>query len=85
MRIRVEVNITKLLVRGRFLSMGEREWWIPFKYECVLLFCFQCGAIEHEGNACSKDNNGGRLLDNVNSQYGPWLRAGAAISVGFGS
>ncbi|XP_042983301.1 uncharacterized protein LOC122312703 [Carya illinoinensis] len=47
LRARVEVNISKPLIRGRFLEIEGENHWIPFKYKRLPMFCYECGAIKH--------------------------------------
>ncbi|KAG2674103.1 hypothetical protein I3760_13G120100 [Carya illinoinensis] len=72
LRIRVEVDITKALLRGTFLNVEGKKCWVPFKYERLPSICFKCGTIKHNHLAClSATSRGG------SQQYGAWLRAPA--------
>ncbi|KAF5442788.1 hypothetical protein F2P56_035410 [Juglans regia] len=73
LRIRVEVDITKVLMRGMFLTIDGRKTWVTFKYERLPIFCLRCGVIKHVGKICPQDSNG-----SSQNQYGAWLRATAA-------
>lgn len=46
-RLRVIIDITKPLDRGRALSLEGKSLWVEFKYEKLPLFCFNCGRIVH--------------------------------------
>ncbi|XP_042942902.1 uncharacterized protein LOC122277085 [Carya illinoinensis] len=72
LRAKVEVDITKPLIRGRFLTVDNVKRWIPFKYERLPAFCFACGSIKHV-NLCSGTSRYNK--QDESSQYGPWLRA----------
>jgi hypothetical protein len=52
LRLRVILDITKPLDRGRALNMGGKSTWIDFKYEKLPLLCFRCGCIIHGSNGC---------------------------------
>ncbi|XP_059446486.1 uncharacterized protein LOC132178037 [Corylus avellana] len=52
LRIRVSIDITKPLDRGRALELGGKSTWVPFKYEKLPLFCFSCGRIVHGDQGC---------------------------------
>ncbi|XP_042939572.1 uncharacterized protein LOC122274614 [Carya illinoinensis] len=73
LRLRVEVDITKPLLRGLFLTVESKKMWVPFKYERLPSLCFKCGVIKHSQASCTStgQNGGGQL------QYGTWLRATA--------
>ncbi|XP_042954587.1 uncharacterized protein LOC122290997 [Carya illinoinensis] len=60
LRVKVLLDITKPLTRGKVMNMGGKCYWIPFKYERLPTFCFQCGAIKHKGLSCSRSPLGGK-------------------------
>ena len=75
-RVRVRVDITLPLCRGRVLSFeDEEERWVSFKYERLPNICYWCGCLDHSDRDCDKwiDNDG--TLDSSNKKYGPWIRA----------
>lgn len=74
MRIKVVVNINLPLSRGRFLSVEGRQIWLPFKYERLPLFCFQCGVIKHGKQGCTWMSGSSQDPAEGESQFGPWLR-----------
>lgn len=43
LRIKVVIDITNPLERGRALVIEGKSLWISFKYEKLPLFCFNCG------------------------------------------
>ncbi|XP_041009438.1 uncharacterized protein LOC121253497 [Juglans microcarpa x Juglans regia] len=47
LRFKVEVDITKALVRGLFLNFDGNQIWLQFKYDRLQPFCFKCGIIKH--------------------------------------
>jgi hypothetical protein len=74
LRVRVVLDVTKPLSRGRFLKLKDRTIWITFRYERIPRFCFMCGVIKHRGRGCVKPG-GRRMPENENlQQFGPWLR-----------
>ncbi|KAF5475845.1 hypothetical protein F2P56_007609 [Juglans regia] len=73
MRIRVEMYITKALMRGMFLTFDGRKTWVQFKYERLPTFCLKCGVIRHNGKSCQSSPKA-----SPQNQYGVWLRAPAA-------
>ena len=70
MRIRVTINIQKPLERGRSLNIVGKAHWVNFKYENLLVFCFNCGRIAHDENGCPSRSH----PDNKKG-WGVWLRA----------
>ncbi|XP_042988633.1 uncharacterized protein LOC122316163 [Carya illinoinensis] len=52
MRMRVEVDISKALKRGIFLTFEGKKTWVSFKYERLPNFCFKCGVIKHDQKGC---------------------------------
>ncbi|KAJ0089496.1 hypothetical protein Patl1_14179 [Pistacia atlantica] len=71
LRVKVEVELTKPLVRGRILRIGEQKYWIAFKYERLQNFCFKCGVLKHKNRGCSSI----RQTEESSNQFEPWLRA----------
>ncbi|KAF5458477.1 hypothetical protein F2P56_022503 [Juglans regia] len=72
LRARVEVDISKPLIRGRFIELEGMQLWLPFKYERLPAFCFECGTIKHS-RLCP---GASRMVNkDAGHQYGPWLRA----------
>ena len=46
--MRVEVDVTKPLCRGRRVALNEKdEVWVSLKYEKHSNFCYWCGMISH--------------------------------------
>jgi hypothetical protein len=74
LRVRIVLDVTKPLSRGRFLKLRDKTIWITFRYERIPRFCFKCAVIKHGVRGCVKP--GGRMLpENENmQQFGPWLR-----------
>jgi hypothetical protein len=76
MRIRVNVDITKPLCRGRRAKLEQdKETWISFKYERLPNFCYWCGFLTHTDKDCPiwlRNQDTLRLED---QQFGAWLRA----------
>ncbi len=53
-RIRVKVDITKPLCRGRKIGLANgREGWATFKYEQLPNFCYWCGLLTHGEKDCA--------------------------------
>ena len=76
MRVRVEVDITKPLCRGRKISWDQSsEGWAAFMYERLPNFCYWCGLVSHGDKDCVLWLNSRGTLQVEDQQFGPWLRA----------
>ncbi len=76
MRIRVKVDISKPLCRGRKARLASsRETWISFKYERLPIFCYWCGCLTHGEKDCEMWLKHKGELRREEQQYGAWLRA----------
>lgn len=73
LHVKIQIDITKPLPRGRKLKYQGEMTWIPFQHEKVPKFCFQCGFITHAQEGCTKKNNLRNQEDLT--QFGPWMRA----------
>lgn len=48
-RVRVSMDVTGPLCRGRLVSIGrEKQVWISFKYERLPNICYWCGCFDHD-------------------------------------
>lgn len=77
-RVRVQINITKPLHYDTLLNQEGTPIWIPFKYERLPNFCFNCGVILHTSIGCNNDRVGNEFHDIEPNQYKTWLRASTA-------
>lgn len=71
LRIKVDLELSKALERGRELRFRGRSYWASFRYEKLPRFCFSCGKILHGPKGCSA----GSLSALKEKPYGSWLRA----------
>lgn len=53
MRVRVAVDVTKPLCRGRVITWDGREGWASFMYECLPKICYWCGHLSHDDKECT--------------------------------
>ena len=76
MRVRVKVDVTKPLSRGRKIGLrnGE-ESWASFKYKHLPNLCYWCGQLTHHDKGCSIWLNRKGTLRESDQQFGSWLRA----------
>lgn len=54
LRVKIVINITKPITRGRTIIVNGDCVWVPLKYEKLYHVCFECGRIEHIGKVCSR-------------------------------
>lgn len=53
MRIRVLLDVSLPLCRGRKVQLGEYGVkWVDFRYERLPIFCYLCGKIDHDEKDC---------------------------------
>jgi hypothetical protein len=69
LRIKVHIDITKPLDRGRALWLNGKMVWVNFRYEKLPHFCFNCGRIFHNKTQCS-DNKGPKQKAEDAQNYG---------------
>lgn len=56
-RIKVMVKIHKPLRRGTFIiDEDQNKTWVPFKYERLPVFCFDCARMGHGVSGASSDS-----------------------------
>jgi len=79
LRVKLRLDITKPLARGRFLKYKGESTWVVFQYELLPRFCFSCGIICHGVGGCLSSKGGHFQGDQANSQFGSWLRASLAF------
>jgi hypothetical protein len=53
LRVKINLDLQKPLMRGRMLKIQGNSMLIPFKYKRLPKFCFRCGVIKHEATGCS--------------------------------
>lgn len=52
MRIRVELDVSKPLKKGRKINAGGISASVEFKYERLHTFCYICGKLGHSEQYC---------------------------------
>ena len=53
MRVRVSIDITKPLSRGKKVEFNNgEESWVSFKYERLPNLCYWCGCLTHQDWDC---------------------------------
>ncbi|KAF5452120.1 hypothetical protein F2P56_027153, partial [Juglans regia] len=64
LRVRIELDVRKIIARGRTSNLASNRIWVPLTYEKLPKLCFKCRRIKHDGGGC--DGNGDK------NQYGSW-------------
>ncbi|KAL3518801.1 hypothetical protein ACH5RR_021390 [Cinchona calisaya] len=72
-KLLVEVDITKPLLRGTMDRLEGELRWPNFTYERLPDFCYQCGIIGHFEKSCVQRST--RTSHSDRPQYGSWLKA----------
>ena len=74
MRVRVNIDISQTLCRGCLVNVGDSQAQ-SFKYECMPIFCYWCGVMNHDENDCRMWASSQGTLKKEDYQYGAWLWA----------
>ena len=54
LRVRIQIDITQPLCRGRMVNIGEAEpEWVAFQYEKLPIFCYWCEHLNHDEKDCT--------------------------------
>ncbi|XP_059436809.1 uncharacterized protein LOC132169876 [Corylus avellana] len=75
LRLRVTIDITKPLDRGRALRLNGKSNWVEFKYEKLPMFCLRCGRIVHGPRGCPVPPPANRSAAKESNKWGVGLRA----------
>jgi hypothetical protein len=74
LRLRVVIDLSQPLERGRALKLGGKSYWVSFRYENLPLFCFHCGRVVHGQQGCPR-RQFQRRNQEESKEWGIWLRA----------
>lgn len=80
-KLLVELDLSKPLLRGTRLKYKQQETWIQFKYEQLPIFCYYCGCIGHNEKRCVRRKEDLSMNCLKEEQFGAWLRANNGRSV----
>lgn len=75
MRLKVKINITKPLLRGKWIKLGSETIWVELKYENLPYICYYCGVLRHNDKTCIQREQDVRSRNLRSNQFGTWLRA----------
>ena len=76
MRVQVLVDISQPLCKGRVIAFNNnREQWVTFKYEQLLILCYWCGCLMHSDKDCDLWTESEGTLPEMKKQYSSWIKA----------
>jgi hypothetical protein len=58
LRMRVTIDLTSPIERGRALHFAGKSHWLNFKYEKLPMICFHCGRLVHGRQGCPEKISG---------------------------
>lgn len=74
MKILVDIDLGKPLMRGTKIKLEEELLWVDFTYEKLPTFYFYCGIIGHQEKNCDTKCEDAEHQTIVEGQYGEWMR-----------
>lgn len=72
LRVRIRMDLSKPLARGRSLKLFGKTVWVTFKYERLPRICFHCGVIRHGKHSCLERPS--FRVQGATTEFGPWMR-----------
>lgn len=75
LRLFVEIDLTKPLLRGTKIQLDDKMIWTDFKYEHLPSCCFYCGKLSHLEKGCDQKITDSTKDCIYEGQFGDWLRA----------
>lgn len=73
LKLLVEIDLGKSLLRGSNITLETELVWVDFRYENLPNFCFYCGVVEHSERGCEKKMEDSRNNEICEGQYGQRL------------
>ena len=81
MWVRVKVDVTLPLYRGRIFKLGNgSRGWVTFKYKQLPNVCYWCGRLNHVDRDCDRWIQSSGTLTKEDQEYGSWLRASSLLA-----
>lgn len=74
MKLLVDVDLNKPLIRITKVCFEGEKKWVSFKYESLSLYCFYCSMIRHGEKVCGKKMVDAKMGKMDEGQYGMWPR-----------
>ncbi|KAL5837368.1 hypothetical protein ACOSQ3_014537 [Xanthoceras sorbifolium] len=75
LRVRVGIDVTKLLKRGLKVKLKDLLVEAPIKYECLSKFYFARGLLGHALHDCDDDSARKEAFEGATTKFGSWLKA----------
>lgn len=74
LRVRVEVDVSKPLCRGRKVILdSEEEERVAFRYEKLPIFCYWCKMVCHDDKDCDIWLSSKWSLSLESQEFGAWM------------
>lgn len=73
-KLLVEVELRKPLMRGTKSKFKNELIWVHFKYEKLPVFCLYCGIRGHQEKSCERKLTYSKDSMINEGQYGEWMR-----------
>lgn len=52
LRVRIVIDLSEPLDRGRKITIKKKSTWVAFQYEKIPNFRYQCGVVQHGREGC---------------------------------
>jgi hypothetical protein len=75
LRIRVVIDLSKPLERGRALTLEGKSHWVTCRYEKLPMFCFKCGSVIHGEKGCPIPRSTRLSGKEEGKAWGVWIQA----------
>lgn len=75
MKILVELDLDRPLLRGTKISCSGTGVWVEFKYKNLAMFCHYYGRVGHHEKNCWELKRGANRGQFQEDQFGDWLKA----------
>ncbi|CAI9114848.1 OLC1v1015657C1 [Oldenlandia corymbosa var. corymbosa] len=75
-KIYVEVELNKQLVRGTKLTLEGETRWLQFSYDNLPLYCYYCGHVGHIEKQCETKKEDAKRGTIDEEQFGDWGELG---------
>lgn len=75
LHLKVELCLTKVIVKGRTVKVQGKHVWISLRYEKLPKIYLNCGRIVHISSEFPNDGRNNSVREGDSSQFGSWLCA----------
>lgn len=74
LKLYVEINLRKPLLRGTKVKLNNETVWVEFRYEQLLTFYFFGGIVGCQERMCERKVRDSTDSNICKGQYGEWMR-----------